>query len=204
MGVGERLRPVFRPHSPGWLEGEVSEVARGLLGTVLVSSVGGVRTSGRIVEVEAYGGAEDPASHAAVRAGRTRRNGAMFGPPGTAYVYRIYGMHWCVNVVSGVEGRASAVLVRALEPLEGEDAMVARRGGRASLTSGPGRLCQALGITGELDGHDLLQAPLWLTEGGRVPGSGIGQSGRIGVRSAADWPLRFFVRGSPYLSRPSP
>lgn len=202
--MGERLRSVPHPLVPLLLEPDVAEVARGLLGAVLVSTVDGLTTSGRVVEVEAYGGAEDPASHAAVRAGRTRRNDAMFGPAGTAYVYRIYGMHWCVNVVSGAEGRASAVLVRALEPLEGEGAMAVRRNGRPSLANGPGRLCQALGITGRLDGHDLARAPLRLTEGAPVPDPSIGRSGRIGVRAAADWPMRFFVRGSPHLSRPSP
>jgi DNA-3-methyladenine glycosylase len=202
-GAGERRLPASHPLSSEWLGGDVREAASNLLGAVLVSTVGGVTTSGRIVEVEAYGGPEDPASHAAVRAGRTPRNDAMFGPAGTAYVYRSYGMHWCVNVVSGREGEAAAVLVRALEPLEGEEAMASRRGGSSLLTSGPGRLCQSLGITGGLNGHSLVRAPLRLMEGTRVPPSSIGVSGRIGVRAAADWPRRFYVRGSPNLSRPS-
>lgn len=179
----------------------VEVVARELLGARLVSDVGGVRTAGVIVETEAYGGADDPASHAATRAGRTARNAAMFGPAGRAYVYRIYGMHWCANVVTGAEDDAQAVLIRALAPIEGEDAMVARRGRREGLASGPGRLCQALGITSELYGHDLREAPLRVLPGWWVPDGSVATSGRIGVRLAAERPLRFHVRGEPHVSR---
>jgi DNA-3-methyladenine glycosylase len=179
----------------------VEIVARDLLGARLVSTVDGVLTSGVIVEAEAYHGSDDPASHAATRVGRTARNAAMFGPPGRAYVYRIYGMHWCVNVVTGAEGDPQAVLVRALDPLVGQSEMAVRRGGAVGLASGPGRLCQALGITGALYGHDLTRPPLEVRPGWRLPAADVAVSGRIGVRAAHDWPLRFFVRGNPAVSR---
>jgi DNA-3-methyladenine glycosylase len=176
-------------------------VARALLGARLVSTIGGVRTSGVIVETEAYLGPDDPASHAATRIGRTARNAAMFGPPRHAYVYRIYGMHWCMNVVTGAEGDPQAVLVRALDPLEGVEEMARRRGGAAGLASGPGRLCQALGVTNAMYGHDLSRPPLELRPGWTVADADVGVSGRIGVRAAHDWPLRFFVRGCAAVSR---
>ncbi len=179
----------------------VEAVARGLLGARLVSTVGGITTAGVIVETEAYRGGDDPASHAATRVGRTDRNAAMFGPPGRAYVYRIYGMHWCVNVVTGQEDEPQAVLLRALDPLVGREEMARRRGRADALASGPGRLCQALSITGSLYGHDLRRPPLVIRAGWSVLDSQVGVSGRIGVRAAADWPLRFFVRGNPSVSR---
>lgn len=151
------------------------------------------------METEAYIGPEDPASHAAARIGRTRRNATMFGRAGLAYVYRIYGMHWCLNVVTGGEGHPAAVLVRALDPLGGIDVMEGRRG-RRPLTSGPARLCQALGVTGDLDGHDLTRSPLWLAPGWPVTPSEISRSERIGIRRAADWPLRFYVTDHPAVS----
>ena len=179
----------------------VTVVARELLGVRLVSTVDGVTTSGVIVETEAYQGREDPASHAATLVGRTARNAALFGPPGRAYVYRIYGMHWCANVVTGAEGDPQAVLIRALDPLLGVEEMRRRRGGAGGLTSGPGRLCQALGITGAFYGHDLSLPPLALRQGWMVPDDRVERSGRIGVSAAADWPFRFFVRDCPEVSR---
>lgn len=182
-------------------------VAQGLLGTRLVSTLGGKRTVGRIVETEAYVGPHDPASHAAERIGRTRRNATMYGPPGLAYVYRIYGIHWCLNVVTDAEDFPGAVLIRAIEPLEGVDVMRARRwpGGSAEpdtrIGSGPGRLAVALAITGDCDGHPLDQPPLALEPGERVPPRRIAKGPRIGITRAADWPLRFTIRGSPHLSR---
>lgn len=164
--------------------------------------VGGVRTAGVVVETEAYGGSEDPASHAATRAGRTRRNATMFGPPNHAYVYRSYGVHWCVNVVTGVEGDPQAVLLRGAEPLEGEAVMARRRSGRAPVAVGPGRLCEALGIDGSLDGHDLTLPPLFLEPGWVVPDPLVAVSGRIGVASATERPLRFYVVGSPGVTPP--
>ncbi|NIQ56178.1 MAG: DNA-3-methyladenine glycosylase, partial [Gammaproteobacteria bacterium] len=147
-------------------------MAPDLLGHRVVSEVGGRRTEGVIVEVEAYVGPHDPASHAAERIGRTNRNDVMFRDAGVAYVYFIYGMHWCLNVVTGVRDHPSAVLIRALDPLVGRDVMADRRG-RTPLASGPGRLCQALGVTGALNGHDLGEAPLrllpgWTVEPGRI------------------------------------
>ncbi len=132
---------------------DVVVVARELLGAIVVSRVGGERTVGRIVEAEAYLGREDPASHGYLDR-RNERNVALFGPAGTWYVYRSYGMHWCTNLVCGPEGTAGAVLLRALEPLEGLEVMRRRRGGvdDRHLCSGPGKLCQALGITRALDG----------------------------------------------------
>jgi DNA-3-methyladenine glycosylase len=178
----------------------VEVVARDLLGKVVLSEVGGIRTSGRIVETEAYGGPGDPASHAAVRAGRTPRNAAMYGPPGTAYLYLIYGMHWCLNVVTGEAGDPQAVLIRALEPLEGRGAMVRRRGRHGDLTRGPGRLARALGLDGTLNRHPLQEPPLRLLAGrGAAPGQ-VGRSGRIGVRKARERPLRFFLRSHPWVS----
>ncbi|MDE2773509.1 MAG: DNA-3-methyladenine glycosylase [Gemmatimonadota bacterium] len=189
---------------PGFFKRPVEVVARDLLGARLVSTVGSVLTAGVIVETEAYEGPHDPASHAAARAGRTRRNAAMFGPPGRAYVYRIYGVHWCVNVVTGSEGDPQAVLLRALDPLAGHEAMIRRRRRETSLASGPGRLCQALAITGALYGHDLRRPPLEVRPGWRLPDARVGVSGRIGVRAAADWPRRYFVVGNPEISRRGP
>ncbi|HEX7049170.1 MAG TPA: DNA-3-methyladenine glycosylase [Longimicrobiales bacterium] len=180
------------------------EVARDLLGAVLVSTLDGRTTAGRIVETEAYVGPHDPASHAAARVGRTARNAAMFGPGGTAYVYRSYGIHWCVNVVTGPEGYPAAVLIRALEPIEGLAVMRERRGGRCAdreLARGPGRLAQALGISGAQNGVRLEGPPLWIRAGPGVDPAMIEAGPRIGIRHAADWPLRFHLRGNPWVSR---
>jgi DNA-3-methyladenine glycosylase len=182
------------------LRSPAPEVARGLLGWELISDVEGVRTSGRIVETEAYLGPEDPASHAATRGGRTDRNAPMFGPAGSAYVYFIYGMHWCFNVVTGAPGDPQAVLVRALEPLEGLEAMARRRGDSHNLTNGPARLCQALGITGALNEHPLDRTPLRLRPGPPVSNRQVRTSGRIGIRKARDWPLRYFMAHHPQVS----
>ncbi len=186
---------------PPGLHRGAAEVAPDLLGCYLATSFPDGDTVGRIVEVEAYTGPEDPASHAAERIGRTSRNAAMFGPPGTAYVYRSYGIHWCVNVVTSVVGNPAAVLIRALEPTEGLELMRARREGRPELCSGPGRLAAALGIHGDLDGHDLARPPLRLLPGDLSPGEEIGISPRIGISRATDRPLRFFIRDNPHLSR---
>jgi DNA-3-methyladenine glycosylase len=194
-------KPEERPLGTAFFAREAELVARELLGARLVSNLGGVTTAGVIVETEAYGGPDDPASHAATRVGRTGRNAAMFGPAGRAYIYRTYGMHWCANVVTGRQDDPQAVLLRGLDPLMGEQEMVRRRGRTEALASGPGRLCQALDIGGALYGHDLSGPPLELRPGWTVPDSGVGVSGRIGVRAASDWPLRFFVRGSPGVSR---
>ncbi|MDZ7779222.1 MAG: DNA-3-methyladenine glycosylase [Gemmatimonadota bacterium] len=178
------------------------ELARALLGCRLVSTLGGVEVSGTIVETEAYGGPEDPASHACTVSGVTDRNRAMFGPAGYAYVYRSYGVHWCLNVVSGPDGVPGAVLLRGIEPVSGIDVMRGRRSGRRPLSAGPGRLCEALGVTGELYGHDLGRPPLRLHPGAPVAAARVGVSGRVGVREAADWPHRLYVRGAVGVSRP--
>ncbi len=185
---------------PAFCRRPCPEVARDLLGARLVSTVDSVRTSAVVVETEAYIGPDDPASHARKAVGRTKRNAAMFGPPGTAYVYRSYGIHWCLNVVTGDEGQPTAVLIRALAPLHGQEAMERRRGRETELCSGPGRLGEALGITGVLDGHPLDRPPLTLHPGWKIDGDRIGVSGRIGISRAADWPLRFYLRGHPCVS----
>jgi DNA-3-methyladenine glycosylase len=177
-------------------------VARDLLGTIVVSRIAGVRTAGVIVETEAYLGYDDPASHG-YRHRRNDRNAALFGPPGSWYVYLSYGMHWCANLVCEAEGRASAVLLRALEPSEGLPAMRERRGGVADrlLCAGPGRLCQALGITRALDGAIMPRSPVAVLEpppDAVVPA--VAATPRIGITKAADWPLRFLIEGSVYVS----
>jgi len=174
------------------LAGEVVAAGRGLLGRRLRSEIGGVSCEVLLTEVEAYGGADDPASHAF--GGPTARNASMFGPPGTLYVYRSYGVHWCMNAVTGPAGRASAVLLRAGRPLVGEEHMRRRRGRDDHLCDGPGRLCQALGVTGEQDGASLLNGKVrllgepsagWLVEAGP----------RVGITRAADRPWRFRLAG---------
>ena len=172
----------------------VHDLAPELIGaTLLVDGVGG-----RIVEVEAYDH-EDPASHG--YRGRTARNASMFGPPGHAYVYRSYGIHWCLNLVCEAVGVANAILVRALEPTHGLEAMRERRGleNPRLLCSGPGRLCQALGITREHDGLALDRPPFELQE--RVEEPEIVQGPRIGISKAVDLPWRYGEAGSRYLSR---
>ena len=173
----------------------VHEVAPDLLGaTLLVDGVGG-----RIVEVEAYDGA-DPASHGF--RGRTPRNASMFGPPGHAYVYRSYGIHWCLNLVCEDEGSPAAVLLRALRPEHGLDRMRERRGLEEErlLCAGPGRLCQALGVTREHDGLRLDVPPFEL----RPPATPVEvvAGPRIGISRAAELPWRYAVAGSRFLSRP--
>jgi DNA-3-methyladenine glycosylase len=172
----------------------VHEVAPELIGVALF--VGGV--GGPIVEVEAYDH-EDPAAHG--YRGRTKRNATMFGPPGRAYVYRSYGIHWCVNFVCEDEGRAAAVLVRALEPRRGLAAMRVRRGLESErlLCAGPGRLCQALGITKEHDGARLDRSPFRLEP--RIEQAEVVRGSRVGITRAAELPWRYGLAGSRYLSR---
>lgn len=174
---------------------DVVQVARELVGaTLLVDGIGGV-----IVETEAYD-RQDPASHSF--SGPTARNAAMFGPPGCAYVYRSYGIHWCLNVVCGPAGRGAAVLVRALEPLFGLSTMRERRGGVSDrlLCAGPGRVCQALGVTRDQDGLPLAAPPFALLPRPE-PAPALVAGPRIGISKAADQPWRFGLAGSPFLSR---
>jgi DNA-3-methyladenine glycosylase len=175
----------------------VHEVAPELIGvTLLLDGVGG-----RIVEVEAYD-QEDPASHA--YRGRTPRNESMFGPPGHAYVYRSYGVHWCLNLVCGETGVPEAALIRALEPTAGIDEQRRRRGtdDLRALCSGPGKLCQALAITREHDGLSLDRPPFRLRERREVPE--IVTATRVGLTRAADLSWRYLERGSPFVSRAAP
>lgn len=180
-------------------QGTALDVAPRLLGKVLCHRRRGALTAGRIVEVEAYMGADDPASHAFP--GPTPRNRVMFGPPGHAYVYFTYGNHWCMNVVTDREGIGSGVLLRALEPLQGLPLMRRRRGGAPIplLASGPGRLAEAMGIGRSCYGLDLAREPLWIEDDGATP-AWIATP-RIGIRLAAERPWRFVVADSPYLSR---
>ena len=169
------------------------EVAQGLLGMHLVHVVAGVERIGRIVEVEAYLGPHDLAAHSA--RGLTNRTRVMFGPPGHAYVYLIYGMHWCMNLVTQEEGKASAVLLRALEPVKNIE-------GR---TQGPGLLTRAMGIDGTQNGQDLLSDGLFVRRPRDMEPVRIVKRPRIGVDYAGHWArrlLRFYVRGSPFISRP--
>jgi DNA-3-methyladenine glycosylase len=175
-------------------------VAPELLGALVVSEVGGARTTGRIVETEAYEGPDDPASHAAARIGRTVRNEGLFGPPGTAYVHLNYGVHWCFNAVTDLEGSPHGVLVRALEPVAGQRHMRSRRG-RDDLTNGPARLAQALGIGPDLQGHRLDGPPLWIERGLPVPAESLVTTTRVGISKGADLPLRFYDSRSRWVSR---
>ena len=177
-------------------------VAAELLGMVVVSSVGGEVTEGSIVETEAYLGYDDPASHGYLHR-RHARNEALFGPPGSWYVYLSYGMHWCANLVCQRPGLASAVLLRALEPLAGLDIMRGRRGGVADreLCSGPGKLTQALGITRGLDGSRMLGSDVLVRRPSSTEAFSVTATPRIGITKAADWPLRFCLAGSPWTSR---
>jgi DNA-3-methyladenine glycosylase len=155
-----------------------------------------------VVETEAYTGPEDEASHAHARVGRTLRNAVMFGPAAIAYVYRIYGIHWCLNAVTGAPGFPAAVLIRALRPLEGIEVMRERRPGRpdVELMRGPGKLCAALGVDGALNGAPLDRPPLWLEAGEAVPDAAVSRGPRIGISRAVDAPLRFWIRGSVWVS----
>ncbi|MEH6698645.1 MAG: DNA-3-methyladenine glycosylase [Brevundimonas sp.] len=180
---------------PDWLARDAATVARDLIGARLL--VGGV--GGLIVETEAYDPA-DPASHSF--GGPRPRNAAMFGPVGRAYVYRIYGAHWCFNIVCDQTKPGSAVLIRALEPTDGLDVMAVRRGtdDPRNLCSGPGKLCQALAIDKALD-HAPLDAPPFVLEPGPPP-AGLAVGPRIGITKGAETPWRFGLKGSPFLSRP--
>lgn len=183
----------MRPLPRRFYDRDTTTVARELLGMHLVHLVRGVARIGRIVETEAYLGPQDLAAHSA--RGRTARTEVMFGPPGHAYVYLIYGMHHCFNVVTEAEGHASAVLVRALEPVQGLQ-------GRSN---GPGLLCRAMGLDRRHSGHDLLSADLHIARPAKRPAFAIVRRPRIGVDYAGPWArrlLRFYIEGSPQVSRP--
>ena len=182
-----------------FLEGEAHEVAPRLLGCFLEREIDGHKLVGRIVETEAYDQG-DAASHS--YKGETQRTKVMFGPAGHLYVYFTYGMHYCMNIVTGVEGRGSAVLIRALEPVGGENIMNEfRHRGGFELTNGPAKLCQALNIDIQMNGHDLNDAPLRLHVQPPLAPSQIKASERIGISKAVDVPWRFFINDNPYVSR---
>lgn len=178
------------------------EVAPKLLGAILTHETPEGTVSITITETEAYSGAADPASHA--YRGRTPRNAVMFGPAGHLYVYRSHGLHWCANIVTGADGIATAVLIRAGRVTEGEGLARRRRGGKVEsprLARGPGNFCQALGITAEHNGTDLLTgASVALSEGEPVPAALIRVGPRVGVSKAHDWQHRFYLAGDPTVS----
>ena len=181
---------------------ETEIVAREMLGTVLECETEDGLASGIIVETEAYLGEHDLACHAA--AGRTARTEALSGPPGTSYVYFIYGMYWCFNAVTREVDLPSAVLVRALEPLDGIAFMHKRRPrikNEVDLTNGPGKLCTALGIDGSMSGKSLQRKPLRIREGEPVPDGKVEITTRIGITRCADGPLRWIVRGNRFVSK---
>jgi DNA-3-methyladenine glycosylase len=195
-GRGGRILP------RSFYDRETEIVARDMLGTVLQCETDDGVASGIIVETEAYLGEHDLACHAAV--GRTARTEHLYGPPGISYVYFIYGMYWCFNAVTRQEGHPSAVLVRALEPLDGVELMHQRRPrikNDVDLTNGPGKLCTALGITGVMTGKPLQRKPLVIRQGERLADEDVEVTTRIGITKSADWPLRWIIRGNRFVSR---
>jgi DNA-3-methyladenine glycosylase len=194
-----RLAP---PLSREFYDRATEHVARDLLGAILECKTSDGIAAGRIVETEAYLGEHDLACHAAV--GRTSRTAPLYGPPGIAYVYLIYGMYWCFNAVTRAEHEPSAVLVRAIEPVRGIDLMRQRRPKvrrDADLTNGPGKLCLALAIDASNNWKPLDRPPLVIRAGEPVPDAQISVSPRIGITQSADWPLRWFVTDNPYVSK---
>jgi DNA-3-methyladenine glycosylase len=180
---------------------EPEVVAQRLLGCQLVRTIDGKQLRGRIVETEAYK-QTDAASHS--YRGKTPRTDVMFGPAGHLYVYFTYGMHYCCNVVVGPEGYGAAVLIRAVEPLEGQDEMLLLRHGRGEhqLTNGPAKVCQALAIDKSCNGHDLAEPPIALEFMPPLAVDKIVQTTRVGITKAIDQPWRFYIRGNPYVSKP--
>jgi DNA-3-methyladenine glycosylase len=186
--------------TPDELVGSTLDAAEAMLGSILVRERDGALMAGRIVETEAYLSDIDPACHAYKR--QTPRNSVMFGEPGHAYVYRIYGMHHCVNVVTEPKGKGAAVLIRALEPLAGIEAMQTLRGGRTDTTNGPGKLCQAMGIDIALNGVALTEpGPLYLLHATAVATEAVATSPRIGITHGAELPWRFFYKGNRWVSK---
>ena len=180
--------------SPSFFRRRAEEVARDLLGASIRSTVGGLPAGGLIVETEAYLGFDDPASHGyrgRIHAG----NANLYAPPGTWYVYRSYGIHWCANLVCGGPASGSAVLLRGVLPLRGLGLIRKRRGGVAeeALANGPGKLCQALGITRELDGIPMRRSGVVVSEANESGGESVTITPRIGITKAVDWPLRFVL-----------
>jgi len=207
MAVRAAVRGASRrlgaPLPPSFYDRETELVARELLGAVIRCDTAAGVASGRIVETEAYLGEHDPGCHAA--AGFTPRTSTLYGPPGTAYVYLSYGVHWCANAVTRREGLPSAVLIRAIEPLDGLPLMRRRRrpiDAERLLTNGPGKLCAALGVSVAHNALPLYDSVFTIHRAPAVADSDVAITARIGLTKAADWPLRWIVAGSPYLSRP--
>lgn len=204
--IGSKESPRLTPGrilKRAFYDRETETVARDLLGCVLECRTPEGLASGMIVETEAYLGEHDEACHAAV--GRTPRTAPLYGMPGTAYVYFIYGMYWCFNAVTREEGLPSAVLVRAVEPLAGIPLIRARRPRTKNdrdLTNGPGKLCTALGITGAMNELSLQRGPLVIRSGRTFAENEVLVTPRIGITRCVDWPLRWIVRGNPYVSGP--
>ncbi len=186
---------------PEILGEDAENVAPRLLGSLLIYKQNGQRLVGKIVETEAYD-QSDAASHS--YKGRTPRTDIMFGPAGFVYVYFTYGMHYCFNVVTGKEGQGSAVLIRALEPVEGIAYMRENRNRQddLQLTNGPAKLCQALNINKTLNGHNLSEPPLYLEVSDQIPNDKIVQTTRIGITKDTQRPWRFYIRGNPFVSKP--
>ncbi len=187
----------MKPFGAGFFRRPAQVVAADLLGATIVSTLGGRRTAGFLVEVEAYLGGDDPASHA-YRGRRHAGNESLYGAPGLWYVYRSYGVHWCANLVCDGPGAGGAVLLRAIAPQEGVAVMSRRRGGVAArrLADGPGKLCQALGITRGLDGVRMRGSAVLVGETTKPPPGERLVTPRIGIAKATDWPLRFVLRPS--------
>lgn len=189
------------PLSSAFYRCDTVSAARALLGQILCRETAEGLTAGKIVETEAYLSG-DPACHAF--RGKTDRNAPMFGPPGRAYIYFIYGSHFCFNVVTAPAGTGEAVLVRALEPLYGLELMGRRRGrGKEPLhlAGGPGKLCRALDIDGSFNDHDLRLSPLWIAAGSDIEDGAVVSGPRIGISRAAEKRLRFYIKDSKYVSR---
>jgi DNA-3-methyladenine glycosylase len=186
---------------------ELLDVARSLLGKILVKASGDKILAGKIVEVEAYHGDSDEAAHS--YGGITKRNEIMFEAGSYLYVYFTYGAHHCCNVVTGKRGQGTAVLIRAVEPVEGIDSMIRNRFGRKikndkeifNLTSGPGKVCQAFSIDRTHSGTDLTGNKIFILNGEKIKSKDIGVSKRIGITRSVDLPWRFFIKNNPYLSR---
>lgn len=176
---------------------DAERAAKELLGWKLVRCLSNTKLTGKIVETEAYH-QEDAASHS--YRGKTPRTEVMFGPAGHAYVYFTYGMHYCMNVVVGKDGQGAAVLIRALEPISGLELMAQHRG-REPLTNGPAKLCQALAIDRDLNGHNLSRPPLVLAPGKEVGAHQIVATTRIGIKDNAQATLRFYIKDNPYVSQ---
>lgn len=207
-----KLPPATTVVTKRFLSRETVEVAKGLLGAFLVHHSRQGTTVGRIVETEAYLGTGDPACHAA--RGKTPRNSIMFGPPGYNYVYFIYGMYYCYNIVTGKPGVGEAVLIRALEPISGIPLMKKRRktDDLKNLCSGPGKLVLAMGIDKQHNGLSILEGPIQVvqpkrsslgTRGENIEGKEIISTSRIGIKAGSNLPLRFLIRDSVFVSRPA-